>query len=161
MSIPESHLEEGLKLTADAEVDLFTLSLVSAPLVFRFKNNNTATWRGDTYEGMACSMSGDRRSADEEEGRPVIRVVNPEGVFNKPAIDGMLDRAILTRKTVLLQHLDGNVNISRQRMWYVERVKELVSGQMLGLELRSMTDLPGFQLPVRMFMPPEFPTVSL
>ncbi|WP_375263922.1 hypothetical protein [Palleronia sp.] len=161
MSIPEQHLDEGLKLTADAEVELFTIKLVSSPVIFHFKNNNTVTWQGTVYEGLPCSMSGDMRSASEEEGRPSLRVVNPEGIFNKPAIDGMLDRAIVTRKTVLFQHIESNTNVFRQRMWYVERVKELVSGQMLGLELRSMTDLPGFQIPVRIFMPPEFPTVSL
>lgn len=161
MSYPIEHLQEAQKLTADAEVDLFTITLVSAPLVFRFKNNDTVTWQGYVYEGMGCSMPGDRRSADEEEGRPTLRVMNPAGIFNKPAMDGMLDRAIITRKTVLREHLDANVNIFIQRMWYVERVKELISGQVLGLELRSMTDLPNFQLPVRQFIPPEFPTVSL
>ena len=160
-TFPVSHLREAQKLTADVTVDLFQISLVTAPLVFRFKNNDTKTWQGVVYEGIACQMPGDRRSSDDEEGRPTLRVMNPAGIFNKPAIDGMLDRAIVTRKTVLREHLDGDVNIFVQRMWYVERVKELISGQVLGLELRAMTDLPNFQLPVRQFIPPDFPTVSL
>jgi phage-related protein len=161
MTIPESHLAEGQKLTADAEVDLFQLTLVSSPTIFRFKNDNTVVWQGLTWEGMGCSITGDKRSANEEEGRPTLRVINPEGLFNKPAMDGLLDRAILIRKRVLGAHITANTNIFQQRMWYVERVKELISGQMLGLELRAMTDLPNVQIPYRVFMPPEFPTVSL
>lgn len=161
MTTPQSHLQEAQKLTADAEVDLFTLSLVDQLTVFRFKNDETATWQGHVYDGIGCSMSGDKRSSSEEEGRPTLRAMNPAGMFQKIALDGLLDRAILVRKTVLRTHLDANLNIYRQRMWYVERVKELIAGEVIGLELRSMTDLPNFQLPARLYMPPEFPTVSL
>lgn len=161
MSTPQSHLNEGLKLTADAEIDLFTLSLVSSATTFRFVNGPTLSWQGHTYDGLGCTLSGDKRSSGDEEGRPTLRVINPEGIFNKPAMNGLLDRAILIRKRVLGVNVTNNANIFQQRMFYVERVKELISGQILGLELRSMTDLPNIQIPVRTFMPPEFPTVSL
>lgn len=161
MTNPITHLQEAQNLTADAEVELFTVSLVTVPVVLRFKNNETVTWQGNVYEGMGCQLMGDKRSAGEEEGRPVLRMMNPEGVFNSFALAGMLDQAIVTKKTILRTHIDGNVNIYAQRMWYIERVKELVSGQVIGVELRSMTDLPNVQIPVRMYLPPEFPLVSL
>lgn len=161
MSVPQSHAEEALKLTADAEVDLFELNIPQTSAVFRFKNNDTVEWQGHVWEGIACQMGGESYSADGQEARPTISVVNPEGIFNEPVMDKLLYRAVLTRKRVLRQHLDANVNIFVQRMWFVERPKELISGQLVSLELRSMVEGPNFQIPARMYIPPEFPTVSL
>lgn len=161
MSVPNVHLEEGLKLTADALIDLFAIVLVDNITTFRFKADNTATWQGNTYTGVAIQMSGDRRSSDNEESRPTLRIMNPNGIFNKPALLGRLDRAIVVRRRVLGRHLEADANISQQRMWYIERVKELVSDQFIGLELRSLADGPAFQLPARIYTPPEFPSVTL
>lgn len=162
MTSPYEHIVESQKLTdADAPVDLYQIVLKNLPVTFRFKNNNTVIWRGNEYEGMACSLVGDVRNADGEESRATLRVMNPYGIFNKPAMNGDLDLAVVTRKRVLLNHLEGNVNIFEQRMWYVGRVAELISGQSVSLELRNMTEGPGYQIPVRMFIPPEFPLVTL
>lgn len=161
MTTPQSHLEEGRKLTADAEVDFYTLILVGGTTLARFTNGATLTWQGLVYDALSISMTGDHRSADDEESRPMLRLMNPAGIFNKPALEGQLDRATIRRRRVLRTHAETNVNIYVQRMWYVERVKELISGEYVGLELRPMTDGPNFQIPYRKYMPPTFPTVSL
>lgn len=161
MPAPISHLEEAQKLTADAEVSLFQITLPQDGVIFRFKNNDTVTWRGNTYEGIACNLSGEGMSADDQESRPTLRVMNPDGIFNAPALDGRLYRAIVTRRKVLRRHLDSNVNIFSQRMWFVERPKEIISGQYVTLELRNMAEGPNFQIPARMYVPPEFPLVSM
>jgi phage-related protein len=121
----------------------------------------TVSWQGNTYEGMACQISGDRRSADIEESRATLQIMNPVGVFNLPAMNGDLDLAVLTRKRILREHLEDDINIFQQRMWYVGQVKELISGQSITLELRNMSEGPNFQIPVRMYTPPEFPLVTL
>lgn len=161
MTHPVSHVKDALKLTGDGIVHLYQIRLLADNVIFRFKNNNTVTWQGQTYEGIPCQMTGDMATADEQEARPTLRLYNPGGIFNAPALDGRLYRAVVTRKRVLYQHLIDNVNISSQRMWYVERPKELVSGQYISLDLRTMTEGPNFQIPTRQFIPPEFPTVSL
>lgn len=161
MSTPVSHIAESQKLTADALVDLYQITLKDSPTVFRFKNDNTVTWRGNEYEGMACKLSGDSRTADGEESRASLQILNPLGIFNLPAMAGDLDLAVMIRKRVLRQHIDSNTNIFEQRMWYVGRVRELISGQSITLELRNMTEGANFQIPVRMYIPPEFPLVSL
>jgi phage-related protein len=158
---PVSHLEEAQKLTAEALVDLYTITLKNLPVVFRFKNDDTVTWRGNIYEGMAARMSGDNRSADGEESRPVLQIMNPLGIFNAAAVKGQLDLAIVKRQRVLGKHVTGNVNIFDQRMWRVGRVRELISGQSISLELRNMTEGANFQIPARQFTPPEFPMVTL
>jgi phage-related protein len=161
MSVPLSHIEESQKLTADAQIDLYEITLKNLPVVFRFKNNNTVVWRANEYEGLACQLTGDTRLADGEESRASLRVMNPYGVFNMPALVGDLDLATVVRKRILLQHLESNANIFEQRMWYVGRISELISGQSITMELRNMTEGPSFQIPVRMYIPPEFPLVSL
>lgn len=161
MPAHQSHLVEAQKLTADAEVDLYELYLPNDLVYFRFKDNDTATWRGNTYEGMACNLSGEAMTAEDQESRPTLRVMNPEGIFNEPAFQGKFYRAILTRRTVLRGHLDSNTNIFVQRMWFVERPKEVIAGQQISFELRNMTEGPNYQIPVRMYIPPDFPTVTL
>ena len=160
-NVPISHIQESQKLTADAQIDLYTVTLKNQPVVFRFKNNNTVTWRGNEYEGMACRLQGDSRIADGEESRASLQVMNPFGIFNIPAMNGDLDQAVVTRRRVLLQHIEQNVNIFEQRMWYVGRLSELISGQSITLELRNMTEGAAYQIPVRMYIPPVFPMVSL
>lgn len=161
MSIPQTHSEDALKLTGDGIVYLYEITIPAHSIIFRFKDNNTVTWQGNTYEGIPCQIQGVGDTADDSENRPTLRIYNPAGIFNAPALDGSLYRSIVTRKRVLLEHIENDVNIYMQRMWYVERPKELISGQYIALDLRAMTEGPNFQIPVRQYMPPEFPMVSL
>jgi phage-related protein len=131
--------------------------LKNLPVIFRFKNDDTVTWQGQKYEGMASRMTGDTRSADGEESRPILQVMNPFGIFNSAAIKGQLDQATVIRRRVLRNHVEKDVNKFEQRMWYVGRIRELISGQSISLELRNMTEGANFQIPCRQYMPPEFP----
>lgn len=161
MTAPLTHLQESQKLTADALVDLFIIDLKNDPVTLRFKTDNTVTWLGDTYEGVACQLTGDTRTAEGEEPRPSLVVMNPFGVWNDAAIRDQLDLALVTRRRVLRAHLEGNVAIYQQHRWYVSRVRDLISGQSITFELRALTEGPNFQIPVRQYMPPEFPFVTL
>lgn len=162
MSAPLDHLYEGEKLTADALVDLFQITLRDRQTIFRFRDGPSTTWQGHVYEGLACLLSGDERTAEGEESRPNLRLLNPVGVFNKPIREGLVERAIVIRRRLLRQHVENDVNIFEQRMWYVGRIRELISGQSLTLELRNMSEGPNYQIPVRMYTPDAgFPFVSL
>lgn len=158
---PASHLEESLKLTADALVDLFSIQLVTKPVTIRVKNDNTVTWQGNTYEGWPIQLSGDKMTADGEESRPSLIFANPYGAFNRFAQDGDLERATVIRRRVLREALEQDVGIFQQHMWYVSRVREVKSGEAITLELKQLTEGPLFKLPVRKYMPPEFRQVSL
>ncbi|MES0134515.1 hypothetical protein NKJ88_06065 [Mesorhizobium sp. M0016] len=161
MTAPVSHLAEAQKLTADAQVDLYTIKLRNEDTFFRFKEGETKTWQGNPYEGVAVKISGDTRTADGEESKPQLVVMNPLGVFNLAAKRGDLDLAFVTRKRVLLVNLEADANIFEQRMWQIGRVPQLISGQSITFELKNLTEGANFQIPVRIYMPPEFPTVSL
>lgn len=161
MTTPQTHIDEGHKLSAVAMVDLYEIQLVGTAVVLRFKNENTATWQGYEWEGIAIKMSGDNRSADEEESRPVLQMMNPAGVFNAYVRAGYFDLARVIRKRVLRTHLEADTNLYDQRMWFVSRPREMITNQSLTLELRSLSEGVNFQIPVRMFMPPDFKAVTL
>jgi len=158
---PIEHLREAQKLQADAEVDLFYIKLKNLATEFRFKSDDEVTWQGRKYEAMACKLTGDTQSADGEESRPLLQAMNPFGIFNSAAIKGQLDLAVVTRYRVLRRNLDADINIYTRRMWYVGRIRELISGQSISLELRNMTEGANFQIPCRQFMPPDYPMVTL
>lgn len=161
-SAPVSHLQESQKLTADAIVDLYTITLKNDPVIFRFRDGPTVTWQGHMFEGMACSLTGDTRTAEGEESRPTLRIMNPLGIFNEAALNHQIDLAVVKRQRILRQHLESNANIYEQRLWFVGRVQELISGQLVSLQLRNMSEGPNFQIPVRTYNPSDgFPTVSL
>lgn len=153
-------LNDALKLTADGEVMLYQLTLRNGT-IFRFKNNDQVIWQNMIWNGIPCQMTGEQRSADDEESRPVLSIANPENIFARAAFDGLLENAILKRRQILRAHMLANLNITVDRMWYVSRVPELIRGKAISLELRNMTDGPNFKLPIRQYIPPTFPCVSL
>lgn len=168
MAVPAPHVEEGLKLTADAEVQLWEIALKNVPdggsAVIRFRDGPmgyTTTWFGKTFDHMSVRISGEGKSSEGEKSRPTLRLLNPLGLFNAPAFGGQFDGAIIQRFIVLRQHLEANMPISNNEMWYISRPKELISGQTVSFELRSISDGPDQLIPARMYIPPEFPFVTI
>lgn len=160
MTTPTEHLDESQKLTADAYVDLFEVTFRGTSTVLRMTNGPTVTWQGNTYDGQACQLSGERRNSDGEEVRPTLTIMNPMGVFKSYVAQGILEQSLVVRKRLLRQFLEDDVNLYEQRMWTVGRVASL-TGQTIVLELRNLADGPNYVIPGRMYYPPEFPLVRL
>lgn len=168
MAVPAPHVDESLKLTADAEVQLWEISLKNVPsggtAVIRFRDGPmgyTTTWSNRVFDHMAVTMSGEGKSAEGERSRPTLRLLNPLGLFNTPAFNSQFDGALITRFIVLRQHLEANMPISNTEMWFISRPKELISGQTISFELRSLSDGPDQLIPARMYIPPDFPFVTI
>lgn len=168
MSVPSSHVSEGLKLTADGEVVFWEIALKNVPdggtAVVRFRDGpmgQTTSWNRKTWEHLSCKLSGQRRSSEDEKNRPTLRLMNPVGVFNDAAFNGRFDGAVLQKFTVLRTHLDAGLAISNNEIFFIGRVKDLVTGQSISFELRSLSDGPDHLIPARMFTPPDFPFVTL
>ena len=63
---------------------------------------------------------------------------------------------------MLVQHVELNVPVFDREMWYIGRVKDLISGQSISFELRALSDGPDQLVPARMFSPDQgFPFVTL
>lgn len=157
--LPNEQQVDALKLDADAYVELFEVTLRPSGKIY-LKANNTATWQGKTWEGIAIKMTGVGQSADEKVNRPKLQVVNPHGVFKSMVQQRRLDRATVSRYRVLKPHFLADVNLFRRQTWFISRVAAMDS-QIIGLELRDTTDGPNFILPARRYEPPEFPVVSV
>lgn len=156
---PASHVAEAQKLNADTTIDLFEVKMVSGAIV-RFYNGPTITWAGMTFENLPCQISGEGANSDGQYVRPTLSVANPDNSFGGYAAAGLLDMALVTRRRVLQQDLLNNVGVFQLRYWIIGR-PTLVTWQMLQVELRDFSDIPGFQVPRRTFNPPEFPFVVL
>lgn len=160
MTSPIEHRHEALKLEdADGFVNLFTARLKGGA-IYRFWNGPTRTYRGDVYSGLACKITGEKRTTDGEVSRPLLSIANPENAFSGFAAVGFFDMAEVVRHRLLQEHFEANVNIWEQKVWIATRVAS-IKNQILTLELRSPLDLPNFMVPARTYNPPEFPAVSL
>lgn len=168
MTTPASHVDEGLKLTADGEVVLYEIALMNVPAgaaaVIRFRDGPmgaSTTWNGKTWDHLACQFTGYSRSSEDEKNRPTLRLMNPVGIFNDAAFQGRFDGAILQKFTVLRDHLERGLVIANNEIWFIGRVKDMISAQSISLELRALSDGPDQLIPARMFIPPDFPFVAL
>lgn len=159
MSLPATHLVENQKLTADAYVDLFLIQMKSGGKAY-LSPNGDVTWQGNDYEGIAIQVGGVGDSTDEEVNRPELQLANPKGLFSTLIRDGELDRATLIRYRLLRSHLEADVAIYQSRTWTIWKPKSVVHRVAI-FELRTPSDGYNFITPARMFIPPEFPMVSL
>ncbi len=159
-SYPTEHVADSKELDADAYVDLFQIILANNVGVLYLKQNLTTTWQGNSYEGTGIKLEGVASYADDEVARPKLSLFNPDGVFSYLVDQGALENAKVIRYRVMKEHIDSDLPVYRRQQWFVKRVASLRRG-LIGLELRDMIDGQMFMVPGRMFIPPEFPVVSL
>ncbi|WP_181176981.1 MULTISPECIES: hypothetical protein [unclassified Mesorhizobium] len=158
---PIEHMTESQKLTADGYVNLYEIQLRTEPVILRLSDSTTRTWQGQSWEMFGIQISGEKRSADGEETRPRLQLINPDGVFSTLVRQRLLDRATVIRYRLLRDHYEGDVQIYQRRMWYISRIADVTAGQSITAELRVMTEGPNSKVPARQFIPPEFPMVRL
>lgn len=159
MSIPDNHLVDATLLTADGMVELFEIQTLSNTLL-RFKSDNTVTYLGNLYEGMAVELKGAGRSSDEQVKRPSLTIVNPEGVLSQRIANGEFEFARVYRRRILYQDMLNNINRYQEEMWLITHCSAL-NRVTASFELRSPSDRFNTILPARMFILPEFPLVTL
>lgn len=159
MSLPAEQIVDAHKLTNDGVVFLYKIQPVTGGVVY-VKADDQVTWQGNTYEGTAIQLSETSRNSDGELSRPTLTIANPLAVYSALVAAGTLDNAVITEKRVLRAHILSNSNIFSVRTWRVRRCPELNKIRVV-LELRDSLDGQQFLLPGRMFIPPEFPSVSL
>lgn len=161
--IPVEHIEDSLKLLADARIELFELTPAGSAGVVRFKNEADASWRGNTYTGIPVAVSGMKKTAEMGVTMPKMIIGQPNIDLSiiKPLInDGWLDNAMIVKYTVLLDNLVNNRNIREVETYRVKRVEQYSRSQVT-LQLATLSDSLGFDLPYRQYLPPAFPAVQM
>jgi phage-related protein len=162
-SIPLEHVKDSHQLLADGRVELFELTPSGGTGVVRFKNDNDVTWRGQTYTGIPCSMSGEKKSSDIGLSMPKLQIGQPNidlSQFKALVYDGYLDNAIVVKMTVLLDNLLNNRLIREINTYRVKRVEQYSRTQ-ISLQLATLSDSLGFSIPYRQYLPPAFPSVQM
>lgn len=159
-NVPLAHVEDSKKLDADAYVDLFEITLSDGVTKVYLKMNKTIVWQGHSYEGTGIKIDGVGSYADEQVARPKLTIFNPENVYSYLIDQGLIENARIVRIRVLKEHIDQDLPVARRQQWFVKRVVS-VKSNFIGLELRDMLDGQNFLTPGRMFIPPEFKSVSL
>jgi phage-related protein len=157
--IPQSHRENNEKLISDGYVHLFEIKLRNGEYLY-FKENNTVKWQGRTWTGIPMAFEGYASASGESLSRPTLSIANPEGSFSTFIRDGILLRSTITRYSVLYQDILNDNNIYQKKVWVAWNVPQLTR-DMLQLELRNPMDGVNFDVPARMYLPPEFPSVTL
>ncbi len=157
--IPQSHRENNEKLVSDGYVHLFEIKLRNGEYLY-FKENNTVKWQGRTWTGIPMAFEGYSSASGETLSRPTLSIANPEGSFSTFIRDGILLRSVITRYSVLYQDILNDNNIYQKKVWVAWNVPQLTR-DMLQLELRNPMDGVNFDVPARMYLPPEFPSVTL
>lgn len=158
MIIPDEHKEENLKLSADAYVDLFHIQLKDNSNLY-LKTGDNVRWMGHDWQSLPINLTGVEVSGGEKISRPSLEVVNPEGVFSRFVIDGLLDKAYLYRYRVLRRDLDADRPVYQMLMWFIWQCSSITKHYMK-FELRNPMDGNNFYVPARQYLPPEFPSVT-
>lgn len=159
MALPESHRQNNEKLVADGYVELFEIVLRNGETI-RLKENNTVQWLGKTWTGVPLSFEGYSSAAGDKLSRPVMTLVNPDGVFSTFVRDGRILKAAITRYSVLYDDVLNNRNVFHKKVWIAWNIPQLTR-DMIQVELRNPMDGVNFDVPARMYIPPEFPSVTL
>lgn len=159
--LPESQVQDAYKLEADGYVELFQIKMANSGGTMFVKANDTVTYLGDVYEAWGVQMTGTGQNSDGENVRPKFTVVNPDGVFSGLIARGAMDNAEIVRLRILRNDLVNNTpGAAREQRWNVFRVVSLNKALAI-FELRSIMDGQFFQIPARVFVPPQFPFVKL
>jgi len=162
-TIPVEHILDSHSLVNDGTVDLFELTPAGGTGVLRFKNDNDVTWRGNEYKGIPCGLTGEKRTSDTGLTMPKLTIGQPNidlSVFKGLVYDGNLDNAIIVKLHLLVDNLKNNRLIRETSIYRVKRVEQYSRSQIV-LQLATLSDSLGFEMPYRTYLPPAFPSVQM
>lgn len=160
--IPASHIDDSQLLEADGIIELFTLTpRIGGTL--HFKPGADATWQGNAYVGLPCSISGMRKSSENSSQQPRLTIGTPDidlSIFKPLVFDGYADGATVVYMRVLLAHLIANSNIKESNSFRVKRIESYSRSQIV-LGLSTASDAMQFTIPNVQYYPPDFPAVMI
>lgn len=163
MSIPQSHVDDALKLIADGEVYLYEIWPLAGGTIY-CKSDNDVDWQGHTWEGLPIGFTGEELVTTDG-SRPTPRMtIGQQDVdllpFKGLMFDGGMDYAKIVRHLVKVDDLVNNRNIKQTTYWRVKRV-ESYSRTKISLVVASFSGAVSQTLPFRQYIPPAFPWVEI
>ena len=159
MPVPASHLADAQGISSDGYPKLFEIGLRAGGFI-RIWDGPEITWDGKTWESSGVQLSGISKSSSDDINRPTLTLQNPDGAFSTLVDQGFLNHATVTRYMVKLEHLMAGVVAFQRHRWRIATVTGL-NRVHITCELRSSLDGQHFVVPTDMYIPPEYPMVSL
>lgn len=173
--IPETQLEDAQKLIADGIVQLYEIKLADGSRIY-LKQDDSVTWNNHTWTGIPILFEGYSTAQGDSYSRPTLSIANPDTISpldgtakstlsslvlpRKDYPYGLLNRAQVTRYIVLYEDLKANKPIYQKKSWIIWFIK-MINKNLIQVELRNPMDGVNFDVPARMYIPPEFPFVTL
>jgi phage-related protein len=161
-TLPQSHVEDALKLVSDGKVKLYQIFPLSGGTIY-LKSDVDFTYLGITYEGIPVNITGEKSSADTSTPTPRMTIGQEnldllpfKGLIN----DGYLDGAKIVRHKVLLSDMLNQVNAKQTDVFRVKRV-EGYSRTKISLLLSTLSGATNQSYPFRQYTPPAFPWVEV
>lgn len=174
-SVPSEHLEDAQKLIADGIVQLYEIKLINNTYLY-FKADNSVRWNGNDWLGLPVLFEGYSSAQGDSYARPTLSIANPDYINEQdgnarsslsslvlPTKEypyGLLNRAIVNRYIVLYDDLINDRPIYQKKTWVIWFIKT-INRNMIQVELRNPMDGVNFDVPARMYIPPEFPFVTI
>lgn len=173
--IPETQLEDAQRLVADGIVQLYEIRLADGSKLY-LKQDNSVTWNGHTWTGIPILFEGYSTAQGDSYSRPTLSIANPDTINEldgnaKSTLSslvlpiegypyGLLNRAKVTRYLVLYEDLTSDTPVYQKKEWIIWFIKT-INRNIIQVELRNPMDGVNFDVPARMYIPPEFPFVTL
>lgn len=173
-SIPDEHLEDAQKLIADGIVQLYEIKLANNTYL-HLKPDNSVQWNGETWVGLPILFEGYSTAQGDSYSRPTLSIANPDTINENdgnarstlsslvlPTADypyGLLNRAVVNRYLVLYDDIINDRPIYQKKTWIIWFIKT-INKNLIQVELRNPMDGVNFDVPARMYIPPEFPFVT-
>lgn len=173
--IPETQLEDAQRLVGDGIVQLYEIKLNNGT-VLHLKQDNSVSWNGYDWLGIPILFEGYSTAQADSYSRPTLSIANPDYVnandgnarssYSNLVLPregypyGLLNRAEVTRYLVLYEDLIADKPIYQKKQWIIWFIKS-INRNVIQVELRNRMDGVNFDVPARMYIPPEFPFVTL
>lgn len=162
--IPDPHKEDSLKLNPEELLELFEVTLVGGSKIYA-NNGPEVEWSPTdtnnplTFESVFIKLSNAGRNSGEQRVRPTLTVGNPMEMFHVPIAQGHLDGAEVIRYKVKPSLLKADPPVFEKSMWYIAHIRSL--GEVITVQLRSLSDRQEGLIPIRQYLKPEFPSVTI
>lgn len=141
-------------------INLLKIQLTSGQYIYLCDSFEFKNYLGDDYQLLEFVISGDLETQTEEKSRPTVELANPDSMFNKLALSGKLEGALVTRYQ-LEAHFgeETSAKMVRTNIWKVYQIPNISTSLML--QLRRLGDSPNQRFPPRGYYPPDFGHVEI
>ncbi|WGH24515.1 hypothetical protein EAb13_CDS0097 [Acinetobacter phage EAb13] len=155
----ELNLLEVNSLQQKTTINLLKIKLINGQHIF-ICDSFDFKYQNESYLYQDFAISGDLMTQTDEKSRPTVDLANPDSMFNKLAVSGKLEGALVTRYQIEAEfNSETTGKVVRTDVWKVYQIP-MISTK-VSLTLRRLGDNLAQRFPPRGYYPPEFFHVNI